>query len=165
MSTDDDEALSWAGDEPVATPPRRSPQVEPPQRVEPVETPTAEPPQRVEPVETPTADTPAGPDDSLDTEKHPLSPVLLVTYGILGGVYLICTIGWVVLVAGSGDVDLIRIDGIMFRVAQGLAVAAPSIWFGGTLLLSRGRRAVTAVGLLLLGLVVTLPWPILITGA
>jgi len=155
MSTDDDEALSWAGDEPVAaTPPRRTQRVEPPQRVEPVETPTAEPPQRVEPVETPT-----------DTEKHPLSPVLLVTYGILGGVYLICTIGWVVLVAGSGDVDLRRIDGIMFRVAQGLAIAAPAIWFGGTLLLSRGRRAVTAIGLLVLGLVVTLPWPILITGA
>ncbi len=160
MSTDDDEALSWAGDEPVAaTPPRR-----PSQRVEPVETTTphpAEPPQRVEPVET--TDTSDTTDPLDDTAKHPLNPVLLVTYGILGGVYLICTIGWIVLI--TGDVSSVqRIEALMFRIVQIVAIAAPALWFGGVLLLAR-RRAVVAIPLLIAGLALTLPWPLFITGA
>ena len=123
----DDDALAWAGDEPVAEP-----------------TPT----RRVE-VAAPEA-------------KPSMPAPVLVTYGILAGVYLIYTIGWVITVQRynaitPGSVDVL--SAVMFQLGEFLAIASPALWFAAALLLTRSRKPVVRLLVLLAGLVAVLPWP------
>jgi hypothetical protein len=129
--TDKDPALSWAGDESPA------PAV------------SAPPPGKVELVEPVSAAKPAIP------------AALLITYGILGGIYLIYTIGWVIAVQrlnASLGLSAEPLNAIMFQLGEGLAIASPAIWFGAALLLTRRRKPLVRLVLLLLGLVAVLPW-------
>lgn len=161
MSAEDEDALRWAGDEPVAPVRRKAPAAPVPEAAPGPADPVPDASDRPGDPEP----GPSEPDPEPETAAPPLSSVMLVVLGVLGGVYLILTIGWIVLVVGAGEVNLSHLDGVMFRVAQLLAIAAPAVWFGSALLLNRGRRPLVTVGHLLLGLVVTLPWPLLITGA
>jgi hypothetical protein len=140
MSADDDKALSW--DE-VSDP-----------------THVAVPPERVEPVETPVVETPI-----LDPGKPATGSFLLVSYGILGGVVLLYTVGWILgirqVVFASPD----TLAGIASFVSQVLAVGAPVIWFGGSFVLTRGAKPIVRLLVLLLGLVATLPLPFILLGA
>lgn len=126
----DEEALAWAGDE----------------RVEPAK--PAEKP-RVELVETaPT--------------KHQIPAVLLVTYGILAGIYLIYTIGWVIAIQRLNQVSVAStepLNQIMFLITEVLAVASPAIWFLAAVILTRGRKPISRLLAILVGLVAVLPWP------
>jgi hypothetical protein len=130
MATDrDDDALAWAGDEPT-TPEPASP--------------------RVELVDAPAAVKPSMP-----------APVL-VTYGILAGVYLIYTIGWVITVqrynaVTPGSVEVL--SAVMFQLGEFLAIASPALWFAAALLLTRSRKPVVRLLVLLAGVVAVLPWP------
>ncbi len=141
MNEDDDKALSW--DE-VSDPTH-------------VATPGIEPATRIEP--TPTAEPVAAPVTATT------SSFLLVSYGILGGVVLLYTIGWVLgirqVVFASND----TLSGIAGFVAQVLAVAAPAIWFGGGFLLTRGAKPIVRLLVLLLGLIAALPLPFVLLGA
>jgi len=90
---------------------------------------------------------------------------LLVTYGILAGAYLIYTIGWLVPILTHSRAENPDLLGeVMVRVSQVLAIAAPAIWYGASLLLTRGRRPILRLLALLGGLVVLLPWPYLLLG-
>lgn len=143
MATDpDDDALAWAGDEPV----RRAP------------TPAGSNASRSdvaavrvgnEPVET-------------SQFKRSIPAPLLITYGVIAGVYLIYTIGWVITVAQGAPARATVFDDIMLRVQQGLAVASPAIWFGAVLLLTRGRKPLVRLVWLLVGLAIVIPWPTLL---
>jgi len=108
----------------------------------------AEPVRRVEVVDaTPKASTPAA---------------LLVTYGILAGAYLLYTIGWVISIQRLNAVRVASsepLNAIMFSLDEALAIASPAIWFGSMFLLSRGRKPMIRLLLLLVGLVAVLPWP------
>lgn len=139
MAADPDEdALAWAGDEPIEKPGGR---VAPRARIE---TPaTAEP--AVEVVQNPT--------------KRPTSAPLLITYGLLAGLYLIYVVGWILSVAKGAPVRATVFDQIMFQVQQGLAVASPAIWFGAVFLLTRGRKPLVRLLWLLVGLAIVIPWP------
>jgi hypothetical protein len=135
---DEDDALSWAGDEPA--------RVEPSSRVEPPA--AVEPPAVVELVETPRRDIPAP---------------LLITYGILIGAYFISTVGWVIVVQ---RLNALRGDGVpellanaMFLLGEGLAIASPALWLAAAFLLTRGRKPIVRLVWILLGLVVVIPWP------
>lgn len=93
------------------------------------------------------------------------SSFLLVTYGILAGAYLLYTVGWVL---GMGHVNQANPDAlaqIMSIVLQVLAIAAPALWYGGTLVLTQNRRPIVRLLLLLGGLVATLPLPFILLGA
>jgi len=139
MSADDDKALSW--DE-VSDPTH-------------VATPRVEPATVAEPVEAPL----------LDPAKPTTGSFLLVSYGILGGVVLLYTIGWILgirqVVFASPD----TLSGIASFVSQVLAVAAPVVWFGGSFVLTRGAKPIVRLLVLLLGLVATLPLPFILLGA
>jgi hypothetical protein len=147
MTADPDEdALAWAGetdpshvDGPVAKP------TEPPAAG--VSTaPTAEP----------TPETP---------ERTQTPAVLLVTYGILGGVFLIYTIGWVTAILRLGTVRSPSADPLtefMFALGEALAVASPLLWFGTVFLLTRGRKPIQRLLWILVGLMVVVPWPFLL---
>ena len=138
----DDEALRWEGDvEPsfVQAAPTSKPTA-----------PVVEPASVVEPVETSASGT---------------SSFLLVTYGILAGAYLIYTIGWIAPIVSDERLPNPDMLGeIMVRFSQVLAIAAPAIWYGASLLLTRGRRPIFRLLALLGGLVVLLPWPYLLLG-
>jgi len=131
--TDDNAALGWAGDEVPAT---RTPRVEQPQRVELVET------------------SPAG--------KPQMPAALLVTYGILAGAYLLYTVGWVASVQRYNATVVTSsepLNAFMFGLGQILAMLAPALWFAATLLLTRGRKPVIRLLVLLVGLAAVVPWP------
>ena len=131
----DDDALGWAGDEKIETSPKAA----------------------VEPVETPTSDPEAG---SRLTRPQVPAP-LVVAYGVIAGVYLLYTAGWIITVLRStvGPVD--PFTDLMFHMGQYLAIASPAIWFGAVLLLTRGGRPARRILWLLVGLLVVIPWPTL----
>lgn len=117
--------------------------------------------------------TPA-PDDGTDAEPA-LGNVAFVALGVLGGVYLLFSIGW--LIGG------LRLQAVAeFLVSSGgagapptwafgnaallvLAVAAPPIWFATTLYLTRGGRPWVRWAVLAAGVVLLVPWPFVMVGA
>jgi hypothetical protein len=129
----DDAALGWAGDEQ-------------PTRVEP---PRAEHAPRVEHVETSAA-------------RTQMPAPVLVTYGILAGAYLIYTLGWVISVQRYNATVVASpepLNAFMFGLGEILAILAPTLWFAAALVLTRGRKPVIRLIILLIGLVAVLPWP------
>lgn len=95
------------------------------------------------------------------------SSSLLISYGVLGGVYLIYTLGWVISVQRlsairSGSTELL--SEIMFQLGEFLAIASPAVWIAAVFILTRGRKPIVRLSWLLLGLIAVLPWP-LVLGA
>jgi hypothetical protein len=96
----------------------------------------------------------------------PATPaMLLVTYGVLAGILLIYTIGWVAVVVSSGYTAPDLLGEIMWQFGEFLAIASPALWFVTVLLLTRGRKPLVRLLLLVVGLVVVIPWPFLLGGA
>mgnify|MGYP003453127278 CR=1 FL=1 len=99
----------------------------------------------------------------VDRDESTQTPaVLLVTYGILGGVYLVYTLGWVLTVirlnairGSSGELT----SEIMFQLGEFLAIASPALWFAAVVGLTRGRRPIVRLLWSVVGLVAVLPWP------
>jgi hypothetical protein len=141
---DDDEALTWAGG--------RDPSH--------YETPEVKPqkPQKAAGASAkPVANAPEAQDD--DELPPATSSVVLVALGILGGIYLLYTIGWFVswqrfLYASADELELIA-----FHVQQVLAIVGPPLWFVVTLLLTRERKPQVRLLWLLAGALVLVPWP------
>lgn len=138
MTAEDDKALSWDGDDDVAT------------------TPAA--PSKAKSVATA---------DSTDNTKPASSgSFLLISYGILGGVYLIYTIGWLLSVFNDNRKPFDDfLTELMYQVGEYLAIASPVLWFVAALVLTRGRKPIVRLLALLLGAVVVIPWPFVLLGA
>jgi hypothetical protein len=141
---DDDEALTWAGG--------RDPSH--------YETPEVKPQRPQKPPKSTSKSEVATPGADDDDELPPAtSAVVLVSLGILGGIYLLYTIGWFVswrrfLYASSDELELIA-----FHVQQVLAIVGPPLWFVVTLLLTRERKPQVRLVWLLVGALVLIPWP------
>lgn len=142
---DDDEALTWAGG--------RDPSH--------YETPEVRPqkPQKPAGSTTKPAAATADADDDGDEAPPATSAVVLVSLGILGGIYLLYTIGWFVswqrfLYASADELELIA-----FHVQQVLAIVGAPLWFVVTLLLTRERKPQVRLLWLLVGALVLIPWP------
>jgi hypothetical protein len=132
----DEEALAWAGDERL----------------------------QAEPLIRPGRDASAPAAAEGETEPTPASlpAPLLITYGILAGLYLIYTVGWVITVTRSTTSLPNLLGEIMFQFGEFLAIASPGLWFVAVLLLTRGHRPLARLGWLALGLVLVIPWPLLL---
>jgi hypothetical protein len=94
--------------------------------------------------------------------KPATSSALLITYGVLAGIYLIYTLGWFIAVqrlnatrASSSEL----LSEIMFQFGEFLAIASPIIWFAAIFLLTRGEKPLVRLLWLLAGVVAVLPWP------
>ena len=90
---------------------------------------------------------------------------LLITYGIIAGAYLLYTVGWVVSVQRYNATVVTSpepLNAFMFGLGQILAMVAPALWFAASLLLTRGRKPIIRLLVLLAGLVATLPWPFIL---
>jgi hypothetical protein len=105
-----------------------------------------------------TADETADADESAAAAASMSSPMLLAV-GILAGAYLLYSAGWFTSAVRNIAVPVGALDVIMFQLREYLAVAAPALWFGATLLLTRGRKPVTRLLWLVLGAIVLIPVP------
>ena len=95
-----------------------------------------------------------------DTPAAAATPsILIVTYGILAGVYVLYTAGWIASIVRSTTSLPSLLPEIMFQFGEFLAIASPALWFVTVVVLTRGRRAIARLALLLLGLLVIVPWP------
>ena len=163
MTSRNDDALSWAGDDdPTLTPPIQSGSsgaVGPSgvDKDERAEVPTVL--EQAELVEDAKVEAELA---AAEKASAQMSSAALITLGILGGVYLLYTIGWGI-VAIRPAVTLFAIDNILlaisFRIGQILTVAAAPLWFVSVFLLTTRRSWRSRLGWLLLGLFVLVPWP------
>ncbi|TQK19831.1 hypothetical protein FBY40_2346 [Microbacterium sp. SLBN-154] len=98
----------------------------------------------------------------------------LIALGILGGIYLLFSIGWLIgglrvhgiasfLVSGDGIAPPVWTTGN--AAAVGLAVAAPALWFTAVYTLTRRSAAWLRWVLLAAGVVLLVPWPFIVVGA
>lgn len=103
--------------------------------------------------------------DSAAAVRRPLGNGTLVALGVLGGVYALYAVGWII--GGlrlQGRAQYLVFD-VMYQGSLWLAVLAPVLWFATTLLLTRGARAWVRFAWLAAGAVLLLPWPFVMIGA
>lgn len=101
---------------------------------------------------------------AVDAEPAGLSTAMLLVLGVVGGVYLLYTIGWVVGGLRLQPLASFLVDDAMFLPWFVLAIAAPALWFLASWVLTRGRAAWIRVAVLLAGVVILVPWPIVTVG-
>jgi hypothetical protein len=96
--------------------------------------------------------------DDVDDERPPMSAVMLVCLGVLGGIYALYTVGWFVSWQRLVYVDTDALELTAFRVQQVLAIVAAPLWFGVTLFFTRERRPAIRLIWLVIGALVLIPW-------
>jgi hypothetical protein len=103
-------------------------------------------------------------------QAQPMGNAALIALGVLGGVYLLYTIGWIV--GGLRLQDVIpfllpetAVARVAYAFALWIAVAAPAIWFSATVLLTRRSRSWVRFVWLAAGVVLPIPWPFAMIGA
>ncbi|GAA1126007.1 MULTISPECIES: hypothetical protein [Microbacterium] len=108
----------------------------------------------------------AASDDPTEADEAPaaLGTGMLLTLGVVGGVYLLYTVGWVVGGLRLKPLANLIVADSMYVPWFVLAVAAPALWFLATWVLTRGRAAWIRVLVLLLGVVLLVPWPFVTVG-
>ena len=88
----------------------------------------------------------------------PTSSFLLVTYGIVAGVYGLYTVGWITTVLRGGG-TMVILGEVMFQFGEFLAIASAPLWFASAFYLTRGSRPVVRLAWLIAGLVLLVPIP------
>ncbi|OZB88829.1 MAG: hypothetical protein B7X41_06080, partial [Microbacterium sp. 14-71-5] len=147
MTTDPDDALRWEGDEPDA--PDASAKHEPPAAPQ-APTPADPAPEAVQAaeraVETPpkehaatTGTTPATEAEAdADDEPSGIGNAALVFYGIIGGVYLLFAVGWIVGGFRLRPRASLLLGDWTYFPWMWLAALAPILWFAAAWVLTRG---------------------------
>ncbi len=87
----------------------------------------------------------------------------LVLLGVLGGVYLLYSIGW--LIAGSAAPPRLAdpVAQFMYALGRWCAVAAPALWFATVMRLAAGHRRARLIWLIA-GALILVPVPFLVRG-
>ena len=144
MSTHEDDALSWAGDEDRLV--TGAPQ-------------SAKRDARgASSVNSSTKEAADGTDDNVQTG---LSSIALVGFGIFGGIYLLSSVAWLITALRNPTQIADPLGNGMFVLGLWLAVAAPSLWFAAVLYLGSHSSVSKRMMFLLLGAFVLIPWPYL----
>lgn len=142
MSTPDEDALSWAGDEDRLT--------------------TGSPASAKREAggassvrkSTTSKDHPS-PDDS----PAGLSSAALIGFGIFGGIYLLYSVAWLITALRNPTQIADALGNAMFQFGLWLSVASPAICFSAVLYLGKERKVSVRFLYLLLGVLVLIPWP------
>ena len=101
-----------------------------------------------------------------DAEDEPqgIGTATLVLLGILGGVYLLYTIGWVIGGVGMQAKAMFMLPASLYLASMWIAVLAPALWFVSTLMLTRGSRDWVRISALVVGAALLVPWPFVVAG-
>lgn len=178
MTSRDEDAFRWEGDDDPAP-------VEPPAALPPGFRAVGRGSAAVPAAETEAGSPPVRPGVEAAAESHTTSATddsgpdgmgnaALIALGILGGIYLLFSIGWLIgglrvhgiasfLVSGDGIAPPVWTTGN--AAAVGLAVAAPALWFTAVYTLTRRAAAWLRWVLLAAGVVLLVPWPFIVVGA
>jgi hypothetical protein len=104
--------------------------------------------------------------DAPKAERAQLGNSALIALGVLGGVYLLYTLGWFIGGLRLQDVaPLLLVSPVAYVPAFWLAVLAPAIWFTVTLILTRHSATWLRFVWLGAGALLLVPWPFIMIGA
>jgi hypothetical protein len=98
-------------------------------------------------------------------ERQPMGNATLIALGILGGVYLLYAIGWIVGGLRLQGRAAYLVTDIMYQGSFWLAVLAPLLWFGTVFLLTMRSQPWVRFVWLIAGVALLLPWPFVLIGA
>lgn len=167
MNSDpEDDALSWEGDDALEA---RRPN---PRRTEKHSSETstsADVPAAAAPAPLPSGEkiSAAGSPDALESDDEAragIGTVSLVALGILGGVYLLFTVGWILGGVGMQSKAMFMLPGPLYQATLWIAVLAPALWFAATLLMTRGSKEWVRISALIIGALLLVPWPFVVAG-
>jgi hypothetical protein len=99
-------------------------------------------------------------------ERDPEAPETsgaLVGFGVFGGLYLLYTVAWLLTASTAYVSGVDTVLTLFVEVLRFLAILAPALWFTVVLWAARSSRTRTRLLWMLLGAVVLLPWPFLLT--
>lgn len=96
-----------------------------------------------------------------DQAPYGLSSVALVGFGIFGGVYLLYSVAWLITALRNPTQIADPLGNAMFVLGLWLSVAAPALWFSAVLYLGKSSSVAKRMLFLLLGALVFIPWPYL----
>ncbi|MFT4135226.1 DNA polymerase III subunit gamma/tau [Microbacterium sp.] len=96
---------------------------------------------------------------------QPMGNATLVTLGVVAGVYVLYSIGWVIGGLRLAGTAQYLVDAGAYQIALWLAVAAPLLWFVTAYALTRHSRVWLRLVWLIAGVVLFIPWPFIMTGA
>lgn len=169
MTSDPDDALRWDGDDDRTAPslPRGWKAVgKGSERVEAAEAVTPE----VVPAAEVTADAADAPDpadapDAAVEEPSGMSTAMLLSLGVVSGVYLLYAVGWAIGGARLQTFARFVVSDAMYVPWMWLAVLAPALWFIAAWVLTRGAAFWTRLLALLAGIALLVPWPFVLMGA
>jgi hypothetical protein len=159
-SDDDDEGLTWAGGRDPShyeTPEVKAPK---PSKAPKAAAAKGKPASGEPEFEAPESETPESetPDDDESELAPGTSSVMLVALGLLGGIYLLYTIGWFISWQREVYVDPDALELAAFRIQQVLGIIAAPLWFVMTILLTRRRRPAVRLLWLVIGALLLVPW-------
>ncbi|WP_336645332.1 hypothetical protein [Microbacterium sp. USHLN186] len=109
-------------------------------------------------------ESPRHPGGDADDEAEGVGTATLVLLGILGGVYLLYTVGWVIAGVGMQAKAMFMLPAPLYLASMWIAVLAPVLWFTATLLLTRGARDWVRIVALFVGALLLVPWPFVVAG-
>ena len=144
MSTPEEDALSWAGDDDRLTTGSPLSAKRDAGGASSVKKPRTKAPQEA----AETAELPAS-----------LSSAALIGFGIFAGIYLLFSVAWLITALRNPTQIADALGNAMFQFGLWLSVAAPASWFGAVLYLGKDKKVSTRLLYLLLGVAILIPWP------
>jgi hypothetical protein len=105
----------------------------------------------------------AAPDDA--DAAPALGNGALIATGVIGGVYLIYAIGWLVGGLRLRGLRTYLVTDVMYTGSLWLATLAPIVWFATVWLLTRNSGTWVRFVWLSAGLLLLIPWPFVLVGA
>lgn len=102
-------------------------------------------------------------DDGMDavaaSTSNPASAAATVLFAV---VYLAIVVGWILSVQITGSTATDLFSQVAWQFGEFVAIIAGALWYLAVLTLTPGARTSVRVGWFALGVVVLLPWPILL---
>lgn len=99
----------------------------------------------------------AGPGDAAPAERRQTGSAELVVLGVLAGVYLLYTVGWLLTAVRTATPGTSVVADAMYQLGLWLAVLAPALWFG--VVYSVAEKPARRLLWLIVGAVVLVPLP------
>nr|WP_274638175.1 DNA polymerase III subunit gamma/tau [Microbacterium bovistercoris] len=102
--------------------------------------------------------------DEAEADAPPMGNATLIGLGVLGGVYALYVVGWIIGGLRLQGTSQSLLADAMFQGSRWLAVLAPIIWFATVFALTRARATWLRFAWLAAGAVLLVPWPFIMTG-